>query len=463
MTTRREFLMQGAATAAFLAGPGSAGAATQLSGELKAQPARVQLVPPSYPPTEVWGYNGLVPGPELRLTQGSRIRQSFVNRLPQASSVHWHGIRIDNAMDGVAGLTQPAVAPGQDFLYDFIVPDAGTYWYHAHNRSVEQLARGLYGALVVEEAEAPDVDREEVLILDDWLLDPETARIAANFESPHDRSHAGRHGNLITTNGRYDLEREVRRNERLRLRLINAANARIFVLALSGMEGWTVALDGMPLSQPEPVTEPLILGPGQRADLIVDVTAGAGETAHLVHIENQEGSSQVAFPVAGQASAVRRPAPSPLPPNPKMDMSGLGNALPVRLRMEGGAMGRLDAAVLNGKRRSFRELAEANAFWAFNGTVGMTGTPLVQVSRGEAIRLEIFNDTSFPHAMHLHGMHFREVGADGGLGPLRDTLLMFGGQTRTIGFVADNPGDWLFHCHMLSHAASGMMTWIKVI
>jgi FtsP/CotA-like multicopper oxidase with cupredoxin domain len=462
MTTRRDFLMQGAATAAALALPGMAGAAAPLFSELKAQPARVQLAPPSYPETEIWGYNGIMPGPELRLAQGARMQRSFLNDLPQASSVHWHGIRIDNAMDGVAGLTQPAVEPSRTFNYDFIVPDAGTYWYHAHNRSVEQVARGLYGALIVEEAEAPDVDREEVLILDDWLLDPKTAQINADFTSRHDRSHAGRRGNFIATNGQYELIRNVRRHERLRLRLINAANARIFVLALSGMEGWTVALDGMPLSQPEPLTEALILGPGQRADLIVDVTAEPGETAHLVRFDDRESISQVAFPVEGRASVARRSAPSALPPNPNMEVGNLEKAVPVRLNMQGGAMGRLDAAVLNGKRRSFRELVEANEFWAFNGTVGMTDTPLLEVSGGEAVKLEIYNDTSFPHAMHLHGMHFREVAQDGGLGPLRDTLLMAGGETRTIGFAADNPGDWLFHCHMLSHAASGMVTWLKV-
>jgi len=359
-------------------------------------------------------------------------------------------------------LTQPAVEPGQSFDYDFVVADAGTYWYHAHNRSAEQVARGLYGALIVEEAEPPDVDREQVLILDDWLLDPETAQIDPDFTSRHDRSHAGRHGNFIATNGRHDLSLKVRQNERLRLRLINAANARIFELTLAGMEGWTIALEGMPLAQPKPVTETLILGPGQRADLIVDVTAATNETAHLVRIEDQEGISQVAFPVIGRAAVARREAPAPQPRNPRMEIPGIDSAVTARLNMQGGAMGTLDAAILNGERKSFRELVEANEFWAFNGTIGMTDTPLVEVSRGETVTLQIYNDTSFPHAMHLHGLHFREIGKNDGLGPLRDTSLMFGGETCTIAFVADNPGDWLFHCHMLSHAASGMMTWLKV-
>ena len=459
---RRDFLLRSATAAAALALPRTARAETTQFAEFKARSAAIQLAPPPYPKTEIWGYDGLMPGPELRIAQGARVQRKFLNELPQASSVHWHGIRIDNAMDGVAGLTQAAVRPGESFNYDFVAPDAGTYWYHAHNRSVEQVARGLYGALIVEEADAPDVDREEVLILDDWLLDPETAQIDPDFTSRHDRSHAGRRGNFIATNGRYDLTLDVRQNERLRLRLINAANARIFVLSLAGMAGWTVALDGMPLGIAEPLNDALILGPSQRADLIVDVTAEPGETAHLVRIEDQEGMSQVAFPVDGRATAVRRGPPAALPHNPKMEVPGLDTAVSVRLNMQGGAMGTLDAATLNGERKTFRDLVEANEFWAFNGIVGMTETPLADVAAGQAVKLEIYNDTSFPHAMHLHGMHFREIGQDGALGPLRDTLLMFGGDRRTIGFVADNPGDWLFHCHMLSHAASGMMTWMRV-
>lgn len=364
MNTRREFLRHGAATIAALNLPVSARAKTGSFTELTARPASTQLAPPSYPKTDIWGYDGMMPGPELRIARGARVQRSFRNALPEASSVHWHGIRIDNAMDGVAGLTQPAVEPGQAFDYDFVAPDAGTYWYHAHNRSVEQVARGLYGALIVEEDEAPEVDREEVLILDDWLLDPETAQINPDFDSVHDRSHAGRRGNFIATNGRPDFSLGVRQNERLRLRLINAANARIFVLSLAGLEGWSIALDGMPLARPERLTEALILGPGQRADLIVDVTAHQGETAHLVRVEDQEGFSQVAFPVSGLASATRRGKPAALPRNPKMEIGGLEDAVSVRLNMQGGAMGTLDAAVLDGERKSFRELVDANQFWA---------------------------------------------------------------------------------------------------
>ncbi|GGB23770.1 MULTISPECIES: multicopper oxidase family protein [Paracoccaceae] len=430
--------------------------------ELAAQVARLQLLPESYPQTEVWGYGGTIPGREIRVGQGQRLRRRFVNDLPQASSIHWHGIRIDNAMDGVSGLTQDAVAPGGTFDYDFVTPDAGTYWYHAHNRSWEQVARGLHGPLIVDEAEAPDVDREEVLVLDDWLLNPETGQIDDSFGHPMMMSHGGRTGNYVTTNGRYNLSLPVRRHERLRLRLINASNARIFPLKLSGLEGWIVALDGMPLATPAPVEHVLVLGPAQRTDLIVDVLAEEGETADLVHVGDAENFSQVVFTVSGTASQTRRAAPVALPPNPKMDLPDLAGATPLRLVMSGGAMGRMDSAILNGERMAFRELAAAGRFWAFNGVAEMTDTPLADLGLGETVLLEIVNDTVFPHAMHLHGMHFREVSEDGALGPLRDTILVGGRETREIAFTVDNPGDWLFHCHMLGHAASGMTTWVRV-
>ena len=460
--SRRTFLQSGLAVTALGGMPGIAGATGADHQIMTAQKAAVQLAPSSYPMTEIWGYDGKMPGPAIRVAQGGRVQRRLMNDLPQATSVHWHGVRIANAMDGVSGLTQEAVKPGGGFDYDFVAPDAGTYWFHAHNRSVEQVARGLYGALIVEEPDAPDVDRDEVLVLDDWLLNPDTAQIDPNFESMHDRSHAGRRGNFVATNGVYGFGLDVAKGERLRLRLINAANARIFMLDLSGLDGWIMAHDGMPLPTPQKIAQPIFLAPGQRADLFVDVTADVGDSAHLVRIEDQNGYAQAEFRVTGVRIGEKRTSPIPLPPNPNMDVPGLTQAKRIRLNMEGGAMGNLQAAVLNGQRQSFRQLASANQFWAFNGTVGLTDEPLAQLSQGQTVRLEIYNDTSFPHAMHLHGMHFREVQTGDQLGPLRDTLLMFSGETHEIAFVADNPGKWLFHCHMLSHAAAGMMTWLEV-
>ncbi|TRD15150.1 multicopper oxidase family protein [Palleronia caenipelagi] len=455
---RRQFLASGVALATL--GPG--GASASASGVLRAGVSDLQLLPEDYGPTQIWGFDGRAPGPEIRVAQGTRVQRQLVNDLPDATSVHWHGIRIDNAMDGVVGLTQEAVAPGSRFDYDFVVPDAGTYWYHAHNRSFEQVARGLHGALIVEEAAPLDIDHEEVLILDDWLIDPETAQIAPNFGAMHDLSHGGRLGNYITTNGRYNLSKEVKRHERLRLRLINAANARIFQLSIEGLEGWVIAQDGMPLSQPRPIEDTFLLAPAQRLDLIVDVTADAGEAAHLVQIDRNGAFSQVAFEVTGDGSRARRPMPSALPPNPHATPE-LANATKIALVMEGGAMGGMSGAMMDGRMSPMQDLVQKGQFWAFNGAVGdMKGPPLAKLSRGETVRLKLSNSTAFPHAIHLHGQHFLEVELNGGLGDLRDTTLLDSDETREIVFVADNPGKWLLHCHMLSHAVSGMTTWIDV-
>lgn len=428
---------------------------------LVAEPGSVHLAPAGYPKTEIWGYGGSVPGPTIRVRQGGQVTRRFLNRLPQASSVHWHGIRIDNTMDGVSGLTQQPVEPGGAFPYEFTAPDAGTYFYHPHTRSWEQMARGLYGALVVEEPEGlPDVDADHVLLVDDWRL-TDTAQIAGGFGEMHDWAHAGRIGNWITVNGKGAWTSTAPRFSRMRLRLVNAATARIFLLEMQGLEGWVVALDGMPLETPQPLGR-LVLGPAQRADVIVDVVAEEGGEARLVSVERNGGYVIGAFAATGAAGAQRRPAPDPLPANPVPALGSLASARAVELVMEGGAMGGLRGAMMGGRQAPMEELVDAGKVWAFNGSVDMPDAPLIEAVQGETVRVRMHNDTAWPHAMHLHGHHFRQVREDGRLGPLRDTLLMNRGEAAEIAFVADNPGDWLLHCHMLEHSAGGMMTWLRV-
>lgn len=455
MLNRRSFLA--ASSAAALLRPGRAHASVPL--QLRVGASRHQIAPPGYPETGMWTVNTQFPGPVLRLAQGERLQAEVINAIPQATALHWHGIRIDNAMDGVPGLTQAPIAPGETYLYDFALPDAGSYWYHSHAQSVEQVERGIYGALIVQEADAPEVDHDVVLILDDIRLDP-SGEVSAPFDAGFDRSHGGRIGNILLTNGEAEYARPVKQGDRLRLRLISAANARIFELGLQGLEGMVVALDGMPLARPEPVEKTFVLAPAQRMDLIVDVSAEAGSDAFLIHFERDGGYAQATFPVSVGTTA-RRPAPGALPPNPDFPIT-LKGARTATVLMEGGAMGGMRGAVYDGERRDMRAIAEANMFWALNGVVGRTAEPLIEVARGESVRIGLANDTAFAHAMHLHGMHFSEVRGDGTFGPLRDTLLVAPNETREIAFAAHNPGDWLFHCHMLSHHAAGMGTFVRV-
>ncbi len=457
--TRRTFLCATAATATnALARPLQAAMSPPT---LTARPGLADLGHPSGAKTPIWGYEAAAPGPTLRLKQGTRLIRKFINALPQPSTVHWHGIRIANAMDGVPDLTQPLVQPGGDFLYDFTVPDAGTFWYHPHNRTWEQLARGLYGALVVEEADPPAVDRDDVLLIDDWRLDDQGSLNEPTFGAISDWAHGGRLGNWVTINGRADYTATVKHNERLRLRLVNTANARIFTLGVKGLNGWVVALDGQPLAAPAPI-ELITLAPAQRADLIVDVTAETGGEAVLFATARDRHIVIGSLKVLNQQRPARLPAPAPLAPNPVPGLGDVKSARRVKLHMQGGAMGGMRRASFEGKQLSMRDLVARGRLWAFNGVTDMPKAPLVDARPGETIRLAMHNDTAWPHAMHLHGHHFREVKADDRLGPLRDTLLVARNKTAEIAFLADNPGKWLFHCHMVEHAASGMMTWINV-
>ena len=214
--SRRDILKIGAAAGLASTAPSNLFAQSNSAVPLTAREASLQLAPPDYPQTAIWGFDGSMPGPVIRVRQGGRVTRRLVNELPQATSLHWHGVRIDNAMDGVGGLTQEAVAPAASFDIDFTAPDAGTYWYHAHNRSVEQVARGLYGALVVEEPEGPDVDRDEVLILDDWLLNPDTAQIDPDFKQDLRLGITGTIGDKLRvdvnwdTNNQFDFQNQLK-------------------------------------------------------------------------------------------------------------------------------------------------------------------------------------------------------------------------------------------------------------
>lgn len=404
---------------------------------LRAAPVTAQILPAGDGTTEMLGYNGTSPGPELRFKQGDTVDIRFENAIGEGSAVHWHGIRIKNAMDGVPYMTQPMVEDGEAFDYRFVVPDAGTYWYHSHNRSWEQVARGLYGPLIVEESTPPDVDHDITVILDDWRIE-RTGEIVENFGNRHDFSHAGRLGTYAKA---ISSVQKVRSKDRVRLRFINSATARIFPLQISGLEGKVVALDGMPLNEPREIEETFI-APAQRMDVIADVT----DTIRFVFATRGEPYLLGEIALDGENTSIERPAINVLPPANVPSASAPDRKL--TLRMQGGAMGGAH---------------QGDDIWSFDGISGMPDEPWVRVSRGEVVQITLSNETSFPHGIHLHGHHFFELEPDGALGAYRDTSLLQRQEKRDILCVFDNPGKWLFHCHMLGHAASGMRTWIEVL
>ena len=465
MITRRKFMAGTMATTALASSPFMDLGAAPNEQILRARPATVPIAGLDKPLTKVWSYEGTVPGRLLRAQAGDRVRFRLINQLEQPTSIHWHGIRIDNVMDGVTGLTQEAVPPKGEFLYDFTVPDAGTYWYHSHNRSWEQVARGLYGVLIVDEEIKPKVDREITMVLDDWRLDGASQIHEQSLGALGEWAHGGRVGNWTTVNGEPEPTFSVRAGERLRLRIVNAATARVIALMIPGHTVHVAGLDGHAI-KPHRLKERIIIGPSQRVDLVLDADAEPGSFLPFFDMSDRNPIMLASFRYSSKpALRTSFPEVPALGATAQGRTLDLGAAQRVDLVMEGGAMGRMRGARIKGRMLGFQQLAAAGKVWAFNGVAGDMDKPLTRVPLGKTAVVRIVNQTAWPHAMHLHGHHFKAISRNRrsiGDPSWRDTVMVWPEDIVEIAFPADNPGKWLFHCHMLGHQAAGMVTWLEV-
>jgi len=435
---------------------------------LKAQPSTAAILPDKWGKTPVFSYNGEIPGPALRVQQGDRVRIHFENALAEPTTVHWHGLRIPIAMDGVPGISQQPIQPGEKFTYEFTVPDAGTFWYHPHVNTSEQMARGLSGVFIVEEKTPPQIDREVLWVLDDWRFNKD-ATIRDDFGQGMDISHGGRFGNLVTVNGKLPGTFPVRAGERIRLRIANVANARIFILNIEGHDPKVISIDGHPVEPHAPKNNQTIVGPGQRVDLMVDCTGKPGDTFSIVDTLNPEDPYQMIDGVYSAEAPVRDQPLGPvqaLPANP-LSEPDMNAATRHDILIDGGAMGRMQGAEFEGTYFPTRELVQHGRIWALNGVAAHTAAmpPILILARGSSHIVTVQNDTVFPHPMHLHGHAFRILsinGVDEPHRPWADTVLLPPQGRAEIALVADNPGDWLFHCHILEHVVGGMLSVIRV-
>lgn len=467
--SRRGFLAGSAALAAAAPIRSSARAATP-AGEhfaLTATPGQWPLVGKDQPETDVWCYDSRIPGPEIRVRQGESVRIVVENKLGEDTTVHWHGIRLPNAMDGVPGLTQPPIKSGEKFVYEFTPPDAGTFWYHPHADSLRQLGRGLAGALIVEEPESVPVDRDLLWMLADWRL-TSNAQIAGGFGNAMEAAMSGRVGNTVTLNGAISSEVAVRAGERVRLRLVNCALARIMALRFEGHKPIVIAIDGQPCEPHRPDGGRILLGPAMRVDLLVDMQGEPGRRYRVVddfYDDLAYWLTQLAYDEKPPLRAHPSDAPLSLPRNP-LPEPDLDTTERHILTLQGGMMGgggMMGMGVMGmGMSRG--------AAWAING-MSMTGDgqanmpPLLTLQRGRSYLLTIRNDTAWWHPMHLHGHSFRVLRRNGNAVPhhqCADTVLVSPREAIDIALVADNPGDWMFHCHVTDHQASGLMTVLRV-
>ncbi|MGW0700156.1 multicopper oxidase family protein [Streptomyces sp. NPDC002867] len=460
-------------------------------------------------------YNGELPGEEVRITAGDMLELTLANHLPEPTTVHWHGIALRNDMDGVPDVTQPPIRAGGDFTYRFRTPHPGTYWFHPHLGL--QVDRGMYAPLIVDDPNEPlEYDAEWIVLLDDWLdgVDGSTSEdvfdqlrkgkpamghgsahrghdggdqpvrpkpsggVAAGYGPPGARTpeqhgaspspRATRRPNRLMTgahspllgghagdvayphyliNGRTPddpTQFRARPGDRIRLRLINAGAETPFRVALGGHRMTITHSDGFPVRHHR--TDALLVGMGERYDVLITAKDGVFPLTALAEGKN------------GAAMAVLRTAGGALPGPDARPAELRRVVLPSARRLKPHESVELD------RRRPDRIVKVTftgdmkDYDW---GTDHRPYTPDVvhRVEHGERVRLVVINATDMWHPVHLHGHTYALAGIDSH-GARKDTATVLPHNKLVLDFDADNPGQWMLHCHNLYHSESGMMTTI---
>jgi FtsP/CotA-like multicopper oxidase with cupredoxin domain len=479
--SRRRFmtLAAGAAGALVVARPTLAAAAIpeQTSGvPLTAGRATVDLAGTAI---KTWAYNGQVPGPILRVRAGDTLRARLVNQLADDTTIHWHGIALANPMDGVPGVTQPPVARGNSFDYEFVTPHPGTYFFHPHVGL--QLDHGLYAPLIVDDPAEPGAyDTEWIVVLDDWTdgVGSSPTRIlnrlrnggAMDMESDsgmdmegHDMSGSsdssmsdmgsmrskalGGHAGdveypLYLINGKPPKDPETfqaKAGQKIRLRIINAGSDTAFRFAVGGHRLTITHADGFAVERFE--TDAVLLGMGERIDAIVTCQ---GDVNPVVARAEGKGADARAVLRAGTGSIS-----SWRVPELKKQLATVADLTPAPAAMLSSRVpDRTHRLVLGGNDMDYQ--------WTINRKTYDTARSF-PISAGERVRLTFRNDSTMWHPMHLHGHTFAVV-ASGMPMVRKDTVIVKPNDTMSVDFDADNPGAWMLHCHNIYHQESGMMT-----
>jgi FtsP/CotA-like multicopper oxidase with cupredoxin domain len=363
-----------------------------------------------------WTFDGSAPGPELRVRKGQLVQVTLVNKdIDDGVTIHWHGLDVPNAEDGVAGVTQNAVAPGGRFVYRFRPEQVGTFWYHTHQHASEGVQRGLFGALVVE---------------------PKTKRPGLDLTVPV-HTFAGH-----VAIGTHDdvWRRAVKAGTPVRLRLINTDSASTR-FRLAGMSPAVVAIDGaeIPPARIAP-GEPIEIGGGGRYDVAFVMPNG------VASVELANSRAALVLSPDGTGSPAEAKSGPVFDPGARVS----------------GSTGYADATfdrtfhLTISKKPGFLN-GRPGLHWALNGKI-YPRVPMFEVAKGDLVRIELTNDSSSVHPMHLHGHHFTVLSRNGkAVSPWStDTLLMLPHERYSVAFRANNPGLWMLHCHNLQHAADGL-------
>jgi FtsP/CotA-like multicopper oxidase with cupredoxin domain len=443
-------------------------------------------------PVVAYAYDGQIPGPRLELPAGATVMVRFKNETDLPGSIHWHGIRLDNANDGVPGLTQPPVPPGGEFVYRVRVPDAGLFWYHPHQRGDVAQDLGLAGNIVVRDrAGGRSAGREAFLMLDDLLMG-EDGPVPYGREAA---THAlmGRFGNALMVNGTERWEMEARTGEPVRLHLTNAASARSFNLSFDGGRLRVLAADAGPFTRPR-LVESVVIAPAERyvvearfdrpgRYLLMNRVRGIDRVTGRFFSEVDTLGVLTVSGTAGRAKAVESRNPDSLSALVRrlVDRSP-DRTLLLRLRTRSLPFGlvqalRLDTGYVHpvewtSSMPMMDWLSTAREVtWAIRDSLsGHEGMALDwRVPRGKPLVVRLINDRHVLHPMahpiHLHGQRFLVLARNGVSNddPVwKDTVLVPTGGTVDLLIDTSNPGRWMLHCHIAEHLEAGMHTVLTV-
>jgi FtsP/CotA-like multicopper oxidase with cupredoxin domain len=407
-------------------------------------------------PVKMLTYNGTVPGPLLQARVGDHVHIVVTNELDEPTTIHWHGMRVPNDMDGVVDGNLQPIAPGESFEYHFHVEDAGTFWFHPHIRTNVQIEKGLQGMFVVHEKDdaAPDVDHDRALVLDDVLVND--AGDLETFASGGMEIMHGRYGNMLLVNGKADVDTLTFAPGQVeRWRLVNTANARTMVVRFPGLEVKQIGADGglWPQSFVSTIDE-LELPVGARAELEVRRVAAAGDAASagmvsvVPTLDANNNVVEIELPLLQVAldDTLEPSARAGYTANPSIEL-----------------LNPVDENTHDVTISGYNQAGQVH--FTINGHA-WPDTESWSVPQGTVETLVIKNQLGMEHPFHLHGHFFQVLSRSaGGLleNGWRDTVLVGGQETVKIVVRFDNPGMWMYHCHNLEHEENGMMSMVTVV
>ena len=416
---------------------------------LTARLAEVEIAPGKR--VQAWTYDGGLPGPLIKTRVGDRLIVHFTNELKEPTTVHWHGVRVPIEMDGVPDVSQPEVKQGESFTYDFVVRDAGLYWYHPHVMSAAQVGFGLYGALLVEDpADGVDVADQVTIVLSDISFDAK-GRLEPADSGGSAGMVFGREGDYLLVNGRHRPVLRARPGAPQRWRIVNAAKSRFFYLDLEGQDFTVIGVDGG--MQERPVTSDILLvTPGERVDVIVTPKGKAGTSLTLRAMLYNRGYGSVQYRSVEEVMLIELTHQPPVV------------AAPVRVSREI-PLPKTDGATAVDVVLTLPPMQNNKSEFRVNGAPFWKAKPFA-AKLGETQLWNVRNDTDWDHPFHLHGYFFQVIDDNGQpVRPLalKDTVnVPMKKSVRLLVTFDERPGEWMFHCHILDHADGGLMGTVLV-